>query len=73
MTLIMVVHLVSISATTDGEIMAMSGLVVKKLGRFIDQTSNILEQVLRGRPRRKKLLERVPYEKGKVDTDEGSC
>jgi len=73
MKLIMVVHLVSISATADGEIMAMSGLVVKKLGWFIGQTSNIQEQVHQGRRRRKKLLERVPYEKGKVDTDEGSC
>jgi len=72
MKLVMVVHLVSVLAIVDGEITAMSWLVVKKLGRFIDQTSKIQQQVHRGSLRRKKLSGRVPQEKGKKDIEKGS-
>jgi len=71
MKLVMVVHLVSVLTIVDGEITAMSWLVVRKLGRFIDQTSKIQQQVHRGSLRRNKLLGRVPQEKGKKDTEKG--
>ena len=69
MKLVMVVHLVSVLTIVDGDITAMSWLVVRKLGRFIDRTSNIQQQVHRGSVRRNKLLGRVPQEKDKKDTE----